>query len=79
MQTKLGHLVFGIAAANRGFYRDLFGFLGWRVIYDAEEMLAVVDRSGVRLWFDDATRQVAHDYDGPGMNHLATASRLPSS
>jgi len=74
MQTKLGHLVFGIAAANRGFYRDLFGFLGWRVIYDAEGMLAVGDRNGVSLWFGDATRQVANDYDGPGMNHLAIST-----
>jgi catechol 2,3-dioxygenase-like lactoylglutathione lyase family enzyme len=71
MQTTLGHLVFGIDEKNRGFYRDLLSFLGWQLIYDAEGMLAARDRNGVSLWFGDSTRQVANDYDGPGLNHLA--------
>ena len=74
MQTKLGHLVFGIDAKHRGFYRDLFGFLGWQMIYDAEGMLAVGDSNGVSLWFGDATKAIANDYDGPGMNHFAIST-----
>ena len=55
MQTKLGHLVFGIDDKNRGFYRDLFTFLGWRILYDVEGMIAAGDSNRVSLWFGSAT------------------------
>lgn len=71
MQTKLGHLVFGIDDQNRGFYRDLLTFLGWKILYDVEGMIAGGDSNHVSLWFGSATKQVANDYDGPGLNHLA--------
>lgn len=71
MQTKLGHLVFGIDAKNRGFYRDLFTFLGWQIIFEVEGMLAVMDSNHISLWFGDQLKAVANDYDGPGLNHLA--------
>jgi hypothetical protein len=71
MQTKLGHLVFGIDGKNRGFYRDLFTFLGWQVMFEAEDILAVSDSNHISLWFGDQLKAVANDYDGPGLNHLA--------
>lgn len=71
VQTKLGHLVFGIDPTNRGFYRDLLSFLGWQTIYDGEGMLAVGDSNGISLWFGDSTSPAANDYDAPGLNHLA--------
>ena len=74
MQTKLGHLVFGIDDKNRGFYRDLLSFLGWQVLYDGDGMLGVIDNAGVSMWFGNATKDVANDYDGPGMNHFAIAT-----
>ena len=74
MQTKLGHLVFGIDDKNRGFYRDLLSFLGWKIIYDAEGMIAAGDSNGVSLWFGSFTKEVANDYDGPGLNHFAIST-----
>lgn len=74
MQTKLGHLVFGIDDKNRDFYRDLLNFLGWQIIYDAEGMLAAGDSNGVSLWFGSYTKNVSNDYDGPGLNHLAIST-----
>ncbi|MFN8487727.1 MAG: hypothetical protein U0350_09060 [Caldilineaceae bacterium] len=71
MQSKLGHLQFGIDGKNRGFYRDLFTCLGWKILYDVEGLLAVGDSNQVSLWFSDATKTVANDYDGLGLNHLA--------
>jgi catechol 2,3-dioxygenase-like lactoylglutathione lyase family enzyme len=71
MQTKLGHLVFGIDQKNGGFYRELFGFLGWQILYDGEGMVAVADSNGVSLWFGSSTKDVTNDYDGPGLNHFA--------
>ena len=74
MQTKFGHLVFSIDTANISFYRDMFAFLGWQLLYEAEGMLGVGDSNGVSLWFGSATRSVANHYDGPGMNHFAVST-----
>jgi catechol 2,3-dioxygenase-like lactoylglutathione lyase family enzyme len=74
MQTKLGHLVFGIDDKNRGFYRDLLSFLGWQILYDGEDMLGAGDSNDVSLWFGSYTKNVANDYDGPGLNHVAIST-----
>ncbi|KPV53971.1 hypothetical protein SE17_06545 [Kouleothrix aurantiaca] len=74
MQTKFGHLVFSIDTENTAFYRDLFAFLEWQVLYDGEGMLGVGDSNGVSLWFGSATKSAANDYDGPGMNHFAVST-----
>ena len=71
MQTKLGHIVFSIDGKNRGFYRDLFKFLGWQTIYDGDGMLGIYDSNQTSMWFGDATKSVANDYDAPGLNHFA--------
>ncbi len=74
MQTKLGHLVFSVNTENMSFYRDLFAFLEWGVLYEGEGMLGVGDSNGVSLWFGSATKSVANDYDGPGLNHFAVST-----
>lgn len=71
MQTKLGHVVFSIDSKNRSFYRDLFQFLGWQTIYDGDGMLGIYDSNQTSVWFGDATKSVANDYDAPGLNHFA--------
>lgn len=71
MQTHLGHLLFSIDGKNRGFYRDLFTFLGWKIGYEAEGILGVSDSNQTGLWFGDASKSVTNDYDGPGLNHFA--------
>jgi catechol 2,3-dioxygenase-like lactoylglutathione lyase family enzyme len=73
MQTKFGHLVFGVAPANMGFYRDLFGFLGWQPVLDMEEMLGVA-AGDASLWFGPPIKEFRNDYDGPGVNHVAIAA-----
>jgi catechol 2,3-dioxygenase-like lactoylglutathione lyase family enzyme len=74
MQTKLGHLQFGIDSKNLNFYRDLFAFLGWQTLYEAEGIIGVGDSNQVSLWFGSATKAVANDYDGPGLNHFAIST-----
>ncbi|MER2599679.1 MAG: hypothetical protein ABTQ73_09170 [Caldilineales bacterium] len=71
MQTTLGHLVFSIHPANRGFYRDLFNFLGWQTLYEAESMLGIADSNRTSLWFGDRLKDTRNDYDAPGLNHFA--------
>ena len=71
MQTHLSHIQFNVRAEHLGFYRDLFGFLGWPTIYDGDGMLGVGSEGSASLWFAGQVKEVANDYDGPGMNHLA--------
>lgn len=74
IQTRIGHAVYGIAMANAVFYRDLLAFLGWSVIFDTPDMFGAGVPTGASLWFEPATKPVANDYDGPGLNHLAFAA-----
>jgi catechol 2,3-dioxygenase-like lactoylglutathione lyase family enzyme len=71
LQTQLGHLVFGAQPGNLPFYKDLFTFLGWIVIYDSPEMFGVGDKNQVSVWFGPPLKNTSNDYDGPGLNHIA--------
>jgi catechol 2,3-dioxygenase-like lactoylglutathione lyase family enzyme len=71
VQTRIGHMQFNVRAANVAFYKDLLTFLGWRVLYEGEGMLGVGSADGASLWFAGQVKDVANDYDGPGLNHLA--------
>jgi len=74
MKSKLGHIQVNIDAQNLNFYRDLFAFLNWSVLYKDENMPGVGDENGASLWFTAPIKpQEKNDYDGLGMNHLAIA------
>lgn len=70
MQSCLYHLQLNIRPDNLPFYRDLFGFLGWQTLYDAEGDFGAQGTNGASLWFVPQTEETANDYDGPGMNHI---------
>lgn len=70
MRTQLAHLQINVRAGNLPFYKELFGFMGWAVVYEGEGMLGVADRDADSLWFAGQAMEVANDYDGPGVNHL---------
>ena len=70
MHTGLAHIQLNVSAANLAFYKDLFGFLGWQTIAEDDDSLGVSGKHGETLWFIGEVKDVANDYDGPGMNHL---------
>jgi catechol 2,3-dioxygenase-like lactoylglutathione lyase family enzyme len=70
MQTRVGHLQLNVAPGNLGFYRELSALLGLSTIYQDDGMLGVGAADGGSLWFAGLAKEVANDYDGPGMNHL---------
>lgn len=78
MRAKLAHVQFNVEPANLAFYRDLFAFTGWKILYDADGMLGVEDADAVSLWFTPIIQPVSNHYDGPGMNHLALAAPTPA-
>ena len=73
MKSNLGHLQVNIDPKNKGFYKDLFTFLGWKVLYEEEGMVGMGCEKGASLWFCKGEKDLANDYDGKGMNHLAVA------
>jgi catechol 2,3-dioxygenase-like lactoylglutathione lyase family enzyme len=74
VETSLAHLQVNIRPENLGFYRDLFGFLGWKPIYETDSMLGTGGKTGASLWFVGEAMAAANDYDGPGVNHLGIAA-----
>jgi catechol 2,3-dioxygenase-like lactoylglutathione lyase family enzyme len=73
MKNKLGHLQVNIDPQNLIFYKELFSFLDWSVLYSDENTLGVGDKNGTSVWFTSPLKQAKNDYDGFGMNHLAIA------
>jgi catechol 2,3-dioxygenase-like lactoylglutathione lyase family enzyme len=72
MQTHVHHLQFNVRADNLSYYRNLLRFLGWTSIHDDDTALGVVGPDGrASLWFIGDVKDVANDYDGPGLNHFA--------
>ena len=70
MRTSLSHLLFNVRAENLGFYKNLLGKAGWRVLMDTPEMLGMSGTNDASLWFGTEVKAVTNDYDGPGMNHV---------
>jgi catechol 2,3-dioxygenase-like lactoylglutathione lyase family enzyme len=59
-------------AETFAFYRELLGYLGWEVLYEAPEMLGMGD-GNVSLWFGPTPedhRRNAFDRDATGLNHI---------
>jgi len=83
--STLGHLQVNIHMVNKNFYKDLFTFLGWKVLMEAvfddgTEMLGIEDERRASLWFvEPIHKQQAGDYDGIGMNHLALSVPDPAA
>lgn len=71
MKSQLGHIQVNIDLKHLAFYKELFDFLGWSVLYQDEEILGLSGENKANLWFAKATKQANNDYDGIGMNHLA--------
>ncbi|MCB0078629.1 MAG: VOC family protein [Anaerolineales bacterium] len=70
MNSKLGHVLINVTPANIAFYRRLMIFLGWEMVHEDEQMVAVGDGSR-SLWFTATANDHANDYDGVGTNHIA--------
>jgi catechol 2,3-dioxygenase-like lactoylglutathione lyase family enzyme len=70
VKTTLSHLQVNIDPANLPFYRELFAFLGWVLLWDQEEVLGVGAGNEASAWFVASKNGESNDYDGPGVNHI---------
>jgi len=72
-KSNFSHIVAWVDLKNLGFYKDLFAFLEWSVLYDDPSMLGVGDEHGSSLWFGAPLKDAKNDYDGVGVNHIGIA------
>jgi catechol 2,3-dioxygenase-like lactoylglutathione lyase family enzyme len=70
LKSDIGHILFNVNLQNLAFYKDLFLFLGWSILYDDPNLIGMDNKRGASLWFSSEVKAVTNDYDGPGMNHL---------
>jgi catechol 2,3-dioxygenase-like lactoylglutathione lyase family enzyme len=72
-KSNFSHVVAWVDIKNLGFYKDLFTFLEWGVLYDDPNMVGVGDEHGSSLWFGAPLKDAKNDYDGVGVNHIGVA------
>ncbi|HEX7557488.1 MAG TPA: hypothetical protein VF338_12740 [Leptolinea sp.] len=72
-KSNFSHIVAWVDLNNLEFYKDLFAFLEWAVLFDDPSMLGVGDTNSGSLWFGAAIKDHANDYDGVGVNHIGIA------
>ena len=70
IKSRLGHFQINTNPQNIGFYKDMFDFLGWSVLYEDPTMVGVGCEQGTSLWFCTPLKEANNDYDGIGMNHV---------
>lgn len=71
MQSTLGHIQICIDPGNLPFYKELFTFLGWKLLYEEPEVLGITDTQHTSLWFTPKLKPHVNDFDGNGTNHFA--------
>jgi catechol 2,3-dioxygenase-like lactoylglutathione lyase family enzyme len=71
MQSTFSHIQFNVRAENVPFYKDLMGFLGWKTLFEGDGFIGTAGKHGESFWFIGQVKDVANDYDGPGVNHIA--------
>ncbi len=72
MKSHLYHLQFNINfKQNIKFYKDLFEFLGWSVIFETDAIIGFKNATNGDLWFLDSKKKEVQDYDATGLNHIA--------
>lgn len=71
MKSSFCHVQLNIDFSNLSFYKDLFSFLGWSVIFETNEVMGLKSEKNGDLWFVKNTKTKQQDYDSIGMNHIA--------
>lgn len=72
MKSKLYHLQINVDfKSNSKFYKEFMTFMGWEIIFEADDMVGFKTQDSSDIWFIDAQKKEQTDYDKIGVNHLA--------
>lgn len=70
MKSNLNHLQINIDYQNINFYRNLLRFLGWKIIFEDQNIVGFSSGTNGSLWFVQRQKDFAPDRDGNGVNHI---------
>lgn len=79
MKTNLNHIQINIDYSNINFYKELFTFLGWKVIVETDGILGFGSDVNGSIWFLAKKSEHTNDYDGNGVNHIGIGADSISS
>jgi hypothetical protein len=71
MKSSFYHIQINIDFKNFAFYKELFSFLGWSVIFEMDALAGFKSKKNGDIWFIDAQKKELSDFDKMGMNHLS--------
>lgn len=71
MNSHFYHLQLNIDFQNLTFYKELMSFLGWTVIFEADEVCGYKSGKNGDLWFVKSDTSDISDYDNRGVNHIS--------
>jgi hypothetical protein len=71
MKSSFYHIQINVDLRNIIFYKELFSFLGWSVIFEMDTVIGFKTDKGGDVWFVDSQKKEQTDYDKMGMNHLS--------
>lgn len=71
MKSFFYHIQVNIDFKNVSFYKNLFSFMGWSVIFEMSDTIGFKSEKNGDLWFVNSQKKEQTDYDKMGMNHVA--------
>ena len=71
MKSSFYHVQLNIDFSNLTFYKELFSFLGWSIIFEVNDVIGYNSKKDGDLWFVKNTSGKRQDYDAIGVNHLS--------
>lgn len=71
MKSHFYHIQLNIDFKNLFFYKELFAFLGWSIIFETADTIGFKSEQSGDVWFVDSDKKEKADFDKMGMNHLA--------
>jgi catechol-2,3-dioxygenase len=60
-----------ISFAQLSFYKELFDFLGWSIIFETSDTIGFKNNQSGDLWFVNNSSNDNQDFDKKGLNHIA--------
>ena len=71
MKSHFYHIQVNIDFSNLPFYKELFSFMGWSIIFEEKEVIGYKSEKTGDIWFVPAPKKVQTDYDAIGVNHIS--------
>ncbi len=79
MKSSLYHLQLNIDYKNISFYKELFTFLNWTVIFEMPGLIGFKSSTKEDIWFVECNVKDQPNYDAIGLNHISVKVETQSN